>query len=100
MKADTPVPEGFLGFDFVPCHVPKAGPPYYSCFAFATFSGDMDAMHSREGYDSDGMYDVTRNIILGNGVIFRIRKNTGLRKCFLMAATSIVRVIYFQLMSN
>lgn len=68
MKADTPVPNGFLAFDFVPHDVPEAGPPYYSRFAFATFSGDMDAMHSREGYDSDAMYDVTRNIILGDGV--------------------------------
>ena len=25
-------------------------------------------MHKREGYDSDAMYDVTRNIILGDGV--------------------------------
>ncbi|MGF7059924.1 helix-turn-helix transcriptional regulator [Brassicibacter mesophilus] len=68
MKADTPVPDGFLAFDFVPHDVPEAGPPYYSRFAFATFSGDMDAMHSREGYDNDAMYDVTRNIILGDGV--------------------------------
>ena len=36
--------------------------------ALATFSGDTDAMHEKEGYDSDGMYDVTRNIILGQGV--------------------------------
>ncbi len=68
MKAETPVPDGFLSFDFVPQDVPVAGPPYYSCFAFATFSGDLDAMHSRQGYDSDAMYDVTRNILLGNGV--------------------------------
>ncbi len=68
MKADTPVPEGFLYFDFVPHNDDKAGPPYYSQFAFATFSGDNDAMHKREGYDSDAMYDVTRNIILGQGV--------------------------------
>jgi hypothetical protein len=25
-------------------------------------------MHKREGYDCDAMYDVTRNIILGQGV--------------------------------
>ena len=25
-------------------------------------------MHKREGYDSDAMYDVTRNIILGQGI--------------------------------
>ena len=71
MKADTPVPEGFLYFDFVP-HKPhndgKAGPPFFSQFAYVTFSGDMDAMHKREGYDSDAMYDVTRNIMLGQGI--------------------------------
>ena len=68
MKAETPVPDGFLSFDFVPHDVPAAGPPYYSRFALAKFSGDMDSMHSREGFDSDAMYDVTRNIILGDGV--------------------------------
>ena len=68
MKADAPVPEGCLYFDFVPDNDDRVGPPYYSQFAFATFSGDMDAMHKREGYDSDAMYDVTRNIILGQGV--------------------------------
>lgn len=68
MKADTPVPEGFLYFEFVPHNDGKAGPPFCSQFAYATFSGDNDAMHKREGYDSDAMYDVTRNIILGQGV--------------------------------
>lgn len=68
MKADTPVPDGFHSFDFVPHDVPVAGPPYYSRFAFATFSGDIGAMHSSEGFDSDAMYDITRNIILGDGV--------------------------------
>ena len=68
MKADTPVPQGFLYFDFVPYDDSKEGPPYISQFAFATFSGDLNAMHSREGYDSDAMYDVTRNIMLGQGV--------------------------------
>lgn len=72
MKADTPVPEGFLSFDFIPHRDNsgfKAGPPFCSQAAFATFSGDYEAMHKREGYDSDAMYDVTRNIILGQGVI-------------------------------
>ncbi|MHB1000408.1 MAG: hypothetical protein ACYC27_14305 [Armatimonadota bacterium] len=70
MRADTPVPEGFLYFDFVPHRDNnnfKAGPPYLSQFAYATFSGDMDAMHKCEGYDGDAMYDVTRNIMLGGG---------------------------------
>lgn len=68
MRAETPVPEGFLYFDFVPHHDGKAGPPYISQFAYATFSGDTDAMHRREGYDCDAMYDVTRNIMLGQGI--------------------------------
>lgn len=68
MRADTPVPEGFLYFDFIPGNDGKAGLPYISQFAYATFSGDMDAMHKCEGYDSDAMYDVTRNIMLGEGV--------------------------------
>ncbi|MCL2343057.1 MAG: AraC family transcriptional regulator, partial [Firmicutes bacterium] len=68
MKADTPVPEGFTSFDFVPHRVGKAGTPYISQFAFATFSGDMESLHKSEGYDSDAMYDVTRNIMLGQGV--------------------------------
>ena len=69
-KADTPVPEGFLYFDFVPHRDNidfKAGPPFFSQFAYATFSGDMDAMHKCEGYNSDAMYDVTRNTMLGEG---------------------------------
>ncbi len=68
MKADTPVPEGWVYFDFVPQNNGLAGPPFISQFAYATFSGDMDAMHRHEGYDSDAMYDVTRNIMLGQGV--------------------------------
>lgn len=68
MKANTPVPEGFLYFDFVPHNDGKSGLPFFSQFAYVTFSGDMDAMHKREGYDSDAMYDVTRNIMLGQGV--------------------------------
>ena len=69
MKADTPVTEGYLFFDFIPQRVNfEAGPPFISQFAFATFSGDMDALHKREGFDSDAMYDVTRNTILGQGV--------------------------------
>ena len=36
-----------------------------SQFACAVFAGDDDALHRREGLDSDAMYDVTRNIILG-----------------------------------
>jgi hypothetical protein len=28
----------------------------------------MEAMHKKEGYDRDAMYDITRNIILGQDV--------------------------------
>ncbi len=69
MRADAPVPDGFLSFDFVPREVPGAGPPYGSRFAVAAFSGALDAMHAREGFDGDAMYDVTRNIVLGDGVV-------------------------------
>lgn len=69
MRADTPVPEGFVYFDFVPESDRKPGPPFISQFAFATFSGDIEAMHRREGYDVDAMYDITRNIMLGQGVM-------------------------------
>lgn len=68
MKADTPVPEGFLYFDFVTQNDGKEGTPFISQFAYATFSGDFEALHQCEGYDSKAIYDVTRNIILGQGV--------------------------------
>ena len=68
MQANAPVPEGFVYFDFVPHHDDKAGPPFLSQFAYAVFSGDREAMHRSEGYDSDAMYDVTRNTILGQDV--------------------------------
>ena len=68
MNADAPVPEGFSCFDFLPYRNGKAGLPYISQFAYATFSGDSDAMHRREAFDSDAMYDVTRNIMLGQGI--------------------------------
>jgi hypothetical protein len=68
MKANTPVPEEFVCFDLVPDNDGKAGLPFMSQYAFATFSGDIEAMHKCEGYDSDAMYDVTRNTMLGQGV--------------------------------
>ncbi len=69
MKAGTPVPEGFCAFDFIPEHCDGAGAPFIAQFAYAVFSGDQEALHRREGYDSDAMYDVTRNIMLGQGVL-------------------------------
>ena len=68
LKAGAPVPEGFVGFDFIPERSGGAGLPYLSQFAYAEFEGDDEAMHRCEGFDSDAMYDVTRNIMLGQGV--------------------------------
>ncbi|GHU78270.1 hypothetical protein AGMMS49992_28510 [Clostridia bacterium] len=68
MKADTPVPEGFVSFDFIPESDGKSGLPFMSQFAYATFSGDMAAIHRTEGYDVDAMYDVTRNTMLGANI--------------------------------
>lgn len=68
MAADTPVPDGFVYFDFMPDETDTTHLTFRSQFALAKFSGNMDAMHKREGYDSDAMYDVTRNIMLGQGV--------------------------------
>ena len=68
MKVGAPVPEGFAYFDFTPGFEGEAGPPFCSQFAFATFSGDMEAMHKSEGYDCDAMYDITRNTMLGSSV--------------------------------
>jgi hypothetical protein len=68
MKADAPVPEEFVHWNFVPNDSNTPYLTFRSQFALTTFSGDIDAMHKREGYDSDAMYVVTRNIILGQGV--------------------------------
>lgn len=69
MKADTPVPEGFISFDLIPQNNQRPGLPFLSEFTFAVFSGDLEAMHRRQGYDSDAMYDVTRNIMLGQDIL-------------------------------
>ncbi|MDR2531152.1 MAG: hypothetical protein LBC65_06395 [Oscillospiraceae bacterium] len=68
MRTDCPVPDGLEGIDFVPESDGKPGAPYISQFAYATFTGDIDAMHESEGYDGGAMYDVTRNIMLGEAV--------------------------------
>ncbi|MCL2087903.1 MAG: hypothetical protein FWH14_00305 [Oscillospiraceae bacterium] len=68
MKADTPVPEGFVHWDFVTDDSDTPYLTFRSQFAFATFSGDLKAMHNDEGTDGGRMYDVTRNTILGQGV--------------------------------
>lgn len=69
LSADAPVPEGFTSIDFLPGSNGEVGPPYVAQLAFATFSGDIDTMHQLEGYDVNAMYDVTRNILLGQGVM-------------------------------
>lgn len=68
MRMDAPVPKGFLAFDFVPYHNGFAGAPYISQFIYVEFSGNYKAMHKQEGYDINAMYDVTRNIMLSQGV--------------------------------
>ena len=69
MQADAPIPEGFEAIDFVTEYDGGTGAPYVPQYAYAVFSGDAQAMHREEGYDVHGMYDVTRNIILGQGVM-------------------------------
>ncbi len=69
MAADAPIPEGYTGVDFLPDNDGKSGTPYLSQFAYAEFTGDMEAMHGQEGFDCDAMYDVTRNTILAQNVM-------------------------------
>ena len=57
MKADTPVPEGFVYVDFIPLDDGNAGAPYISQFSCAVFSGDRAAMHKDDNY-----CDITRDI--------------------------------------
>jgi len=64
MRADTPVPEGFSSWNFVP---DASGTPYLtfcSQFAFSVFKGGHDALHNGEGFDVNALYDITRNRIL------------------------------------
>jgi hypothetical protein len=68
LQADTPVPEGVDYWDFVPDDSDTPYLTFRSQFAFATFSGDREAMHNDEGTDAGRLYDVTRNIILGQAV--------------------------------
>lgn len=68
MRPDTPVPEGFQYFDLIPENDGGTGAPFISQFAYARFSGDNEKLHLREGFDSDAMYDVTRNIMLAENV--------------------------------
>ena len=49
---DTPVPEDFVSFDFIPYFDDTPGLPFGSQFAFATFDGDNDALHRSEEHTS------------------------------------------------
>lgn len=64
MKADTPVPDGFVYWDFVPDDRNTPYLTFCSQFAFSVFAGNHDAMHHHEGFDVNALYDITRNIIL------------------------------------
>lgn len=68
MQAGTPVPDGFISFDFTPERTGQAGPPFMSQFTYAAFSGDIAAMHNDEGTDGGRLYDITRNIMLARGI--------------------------------
>lgn len=68
LKPDAPVPEGFVGFDFLARRSGGEGLPYIAQFACAVFAGSKEAMHETAGFDSSAMYDVTRNIMLAQGV--------------------------------
>ncbi|MDR1600290.1 MAG: hypothetical protein LBS11_10555 [Oscillospiraceae bacterium] len=74
MKPGAPAPDGFEYIDFLSPDSPEwsdaPGSPYLRQFAFAVFKGGSDAvLHKSEGFDSDVMYDVTRNTILGEDVL-------------------------------
>jgi hypothetical protein len=68
MKADTPVPDGFVHWDFVPDDSNTPYLTFRSQFAFSVLSGDHDAMHNGDGFDVNALYDITRNIILEENV--------------------------------
>jgi hypothetical protein len=68
MKAGTPVPEGFVHWDFVPDDKDTPYLTFCSQFAFSVFAGNHDNLHCGEGFDVNALYDVTRNIILENKV--------------------------------
>lgn len=41
---------------------------YVSQFAYMFFFGDTEAIDGCDGYDKDAMYDVTRSMMLGQGI--------------------------------
>lgn len=64
MKIDTPVPNGFVSWDFVPDERNTPYLTFCSQFAFSVFAGDLNALYRHEGFDVNALYDITRNMIL------------------------------------
>lgn len=69
MKADTPVPNGFAHWDFVPNDNDTPYLTFRSQFAFSVFAGDHDTLHEHKGFDVNALYDITRNIILEEKIV-------------------------------
>lgn len=55
-------------FDFLPQRLGGAGMPFISQFAISQLEGSEERLPDHEGFDVNALYDVTRNIILGQGV--------------------------------
>ena len=64
MKSGTPVPEGFVYWDFVEDDKNTPYLKFCSQFALSVFTGNHDALHNGENFDVNALYDITRNIIL------------------------------------
>ncbi|MCL2013819.1 MAG: hypothetical protein FWG69_02385 [Oscillospiraceae bacterium] len=64
MKTDTPVPDGFAHWDFVPNDTNNPYLTFCSQFAFSVFAGDHDTLHEHKEFDVNALYDISRNIIL------------------------------------
>lgn len=69
MKADTPVPDGYAHWDFVPNDNDLPYLTFRSQFAFSVFAGDHDTLHEHKDFDVNALYDITRNIILEEKII-------------------------------
>lgn len=68
MRADTPIPNGFAHWDLMYDNNGTSELTFRSQFAFSVLAGDHDAMHDGDGFDVNALYDITRNIILEQGV--------------------------------
>ena len=69
MKADTPVPDGYAHWDFVPNDNDMPYLTFRSQFAFSVFAGDHDTLHEHKDFDVNALYDITRNIVLEEKII-------------------------------